>query len=50
MKYRVYAGGGTFTVTSPFKSLFASGSLLKEYGARNTLEGRTATLSAGFTF
>lgn len=50
LKYRVYAGGGTFTVTSPFKSLFASGNLLWEYGARNTVQGRTAALSAGFSF
>jgi hypothetical protein len=50
LKYRVYAGGGTLTITTPFKGLFASGSLLREYGARNTLEGHTATLSAGFSF
>jgi hypothetical protein len=50
LKYRVYAGGGTFTITIPFKSLFATGSLLREYGARNTLQGRTAAVSAGFRF
>ena len=50
LKYRVYGVGGTFTVTSPFKGLFAGASLLYEYGARNTVEGRTATLSAGVTF
>jgi hypothetical protein len=50
LKYRVYAGGGTFTITTPFKSLFATGSLLREYGARNTLEGRTMTFSGGFSF
>jgi len=50
LKYRVYGSGGTFTVTSPFKGLFAGGSLLLEYGARNTLKGRTATLSVGFSF
>jgi len=50
LTYRVNAGGFTFSFASPYKGLFAGASMLWEYGARNTYEGRTTTITAGFNF
>jgi hypothetical protein len=50
LTYRVNAGGFTVNFSSPFKGLFVGTSALWEYGARNTYEGRTTTLTAGFNF
>jgi len=47
LKYRVNGGGITFSLSSPFRGLFVAGSALHEYGARNTFQGRTFTLTAG---
>ena len=48
LKYRVNGAGVTISFTSPFKGLFVAGSALAEYGARNTYQGRTFTLTGGF--
>jgi hypothetical protein len=45
----VNGGGFTVNLTSPFRGLFLAASLLGEYGARNTYQGRTLTLTGGFT-
>jgi len=50
LTYRVNAAGFTFNLSSPYKGLFAGASMLWEYGARNTYEGRTTTVTAGFNF
>jgi hypothetical protein len=50
LKYGVDAAGVTINVSLPFKGLFAGASALWEYGARNTYEGRTTTITAGLNF
>jgi hypothetical protein len=50
LEYRVNGAGVVGSVTSPFKGFFLSGSVLWEYGARNTYQGTTVTLSGGLTF
>jgi hypothetical protein len=50
LTYRVNAGGLTFSFASPYKRLFAGASALWEYGARNTYQGRTTTITAGINF
>jgi hypothetical protein len=50
LRYEVQAAGITISFSSPFKGLYAGASAQWEYGARNTYEGRTTTITAGFNF
>jgi hypothetical protein len=50
LKYGVDAVGVTLNISSPFKRLSIGSSTLWEYGARNTYEGQTMTITAGFNF
>jgi hypothetical protein len=50
LTYRVNAAGFTINVSSPYKGFFVGTSALWEYRARNTYEGRTTTITAGFNF
>lgn len=50
LKYRVTASGFTFVLNTPYKSFDLAAGFLWEYGARNTFQGRTMTITAGFHF
>jgi hypothetical protein len=50
LKYGVDAGGFTVVLSAPFKALQVGASVLWEYAARNTYQGRTFVLTAGFDF
>jgi hypothetical protein len=50
LKYRVTASGFTLELSTPYKGLNLGTGLLWEYGARNTFQGRTMTVTAGFQF
>jgi hypothetical protein len=50
LKYGVDAAGITVNLSSPYKALFVGTSVLWEYGARSTYEGRTMTITAGLDF
>ena len=48
LKYRVNASGFTLVLNTPYKGFALAAGLLWEYGARNTFQGRTMTITAGF--
>ena len=48
--YGVDGVGFTTNLTSPYKGLYAGLSMLFEYGAHNTYEGRTNVITAGLNF
>ncbi|MDE3137822.1 MAG: transporter [Acidobacteriota bacterium] len=48
LKYRVTASGFTLELNTPYKGFSLGTGLLWEYGARNTFQGRTMTITAGF--
>jgi hypothetical protein len=50
LKYGVDAVGFTLSLSSPFKGLYLQTGNLWEYGARNTFQGRTMTVTAGLQF
>ncbi|HXW63073.1 MAG TPA: transporter [Candidatus Acidoferrales bacterium] len=50
LKYGVDAVGFTLNLSSPFKGLYLQTGDLWEYGARNTFQGRTMTVTAGLQF
>ncbi len=50
LRYGVNAAGVTTNLFTPFKALTVGISALWEYGAKNTYEGRTMTITAGFNF
>jgi hypothetical protein len=50
LRYGVNAGGLTINLSAPFQGLYVGSSVLWEYGARNTYQGRTMILTAGFNF
>lgn len=50
LEYRVNAAGFTLNLSSPFKGFYLGTSVLWEYAARNTFQGRTMTVTGGFQF
>jgi hypothetical protein len=50
LKYRVDAGGFTLSLSTPLKGLSVATGALWEYADRNTFQGRTMTVTAGFHF
>ena len=50
LKFRVNAAGFTLELNTPYQGLYAATGFLWEYGARNTFQGRTMTITAGFQF
>jgi len=50
LKYGVDAAGFTLSLSSPFRGFYLETGDLWEYGARNTFQGRTMTITAGLQF
>lgn len=50
LEYGVDAAGFTLNLSSPFKGFYLGTSVLWEYAARNTFQGRTMILTAGLQF
>ncbi len=50
MTYGVDAAGLLVNLNAPFKALYVEYSAMWEYGASNTYQGRSMTLTAGFNF
>jgi hypothetical protein len=50
LHYGVDGVGFTSNLSTPYKGLYAGVSLLFEYDAKNTYEGRTTVITAGLTF
>lgn len=50
LEYGVDAAGFTLNLSSPFKSFHLATSVLWEYAARNTFQGRTMSVTGGFQF
>jgi len=50
LKYDVDAVGFTLNLSSPFKGFYLQTGDMWEYGARNTFQGRTMTVTAGLQF
>jgi hypothetical protein len=50
LEYGVDAAGFTLNLSSPFKGFFVGTSVLWEYAARNTFQGRTMTVTGGLQF
>jgi len=50
LEYGVDAAGFALNLSSPFKGFFVGTSVLWEYAARNTFQGRTMIVTGGFQF
>lgn len=50
IRYTIDAIGFTSNLSTPYKGLYVGTSLLYEYGARNTYEGRTSVITGGLNF
>jgi hypothetical protein len=50
LKYRVTASGFTLELNTPYKGFNVGTGWLWEYGARNTFQGRSMTITAGLQF
>ena len=50
LEYGVDAAGFALNLSSPFKGFFVGTSVLWEYAARNTFQGRTMTVTGGLQF
>lgn len=50
LEYGVDAAGFSLNLSSPFKSFHLATSVLWEYAARNTFQGRTMSVTGGFQF
>jgi len=50
LRYGVDAAGVTLNLSSPYKGFYVATGAMWEYWARNTVEGRTMTITAGFQF
>ncbi len=50
LRYAIDAVGITTNLNTPYKGFYIGTSVLWEYGARNTYEGRTNVITGGFNF